>query len=119
MSSSLVGRANVPQPDAVNISRSAIARIVQPTVSLLGKPSTSTHSALGYCLMSNHVHPIVVPSTTDGLAQALKQTHGRYACYWNAVHEPAGMYGEDEIILVRWTNRICREGLRYTELESG
>jgi putative transposase len=29
-------------------------------------------SVMGYCLMSNHVHLIVVPSTADGLAQALK-----------------------------------------------
>ena len=43
-------------------------------------------SVMGYCLMSNHVHLIVVPSTADGLAQALKQTHGRYASYWNTVH---------------------------------
>ena len=40
-------------------------------------------SLIGYCLMSNHVHLIVVPQTADGLAQALKYTHGRYASYWN------------------------------------
>jgi putative transposase len=34
---------------------------------------------IGYCLMSNHVHLIAVPRKADGLAQALKQTHGRYA----------------------------------------
>ncbi len=39
-------------------------------------------SLLGYCLMSNHVHLIVVPRATDALAVALKQTHGRYAAYW-------------------------------------
>jgi len=39
---------------------------------------------LGYCLMSNHVHLIAIPHTADGLAQALKQAHGRYAAYWNA-----------------------------------
>ena len=41
---------------------------------------------IGYCLMSSHVHLIAVPRKADGLAQALKQTHGRYASYWNAAH---------------------------------
>ena len=47
-------------------------------------------SLLGYCLMSNHVHLIVVPRATDALAVALKQTHGRYAAYWNALHGSSG-----------------------------
>jgi REP element-mobilizing transposase RayT len=34
---------------------------------------------LGYCLMSNHVHLVLVPGKADGLAKALKHTHGRYA----------------------------------------
>jgi REP element-mobilizing transposase RayT len=41
-------------------------------------------SVIGYCLMSNHIHLIAVPRTADGLAQALKHAHGRYASYWNA-----------------------------------
>ena len=45
---------------------------------------------LGYCLMSSHVHLVVVPRKADSLAQALKQTHGRYATYWNATHRSSG-----------------------------
>lgn len=30
-------------------------------------------SLLGYCLMSNHVHLVAIPHTTDALGQALKQ----------------------------------------------
>ncbi len=41
-------------------------------------------SLLGYCLMSNHVHLIPIPKTTQALSQSLKQAHGRYAAYWNA-----------------------------------
>jgi len=41
-------------------------------------------SLLGYCLMCNHVHLVVIPRTSEALAQALKQTHDRYASYWNA-----------------------------------
>jgi putative transposase len=43
-------------------------------------------SLLRYCLMSNHIHRVVVPGRAEGLARALRQTHGRYASYWNAVH---------------------------------
>jgi putative transposase len=47
-------------------------------------------SLFGYCLMSNHVHLLVVPRKGDSLARALKQTHGRYASFWNATHRSSG-----------------------------
>jgi REP element-mobilizing transposase RayT len=31
---------------------------------------------LGYCLMSNHIHFVLVPLKADGLAKFLKHTHG-------------------------------------------
>jgi len=43
-------------------------------------------SVLGYCLMSNHVHLVLVPRKVEGLAKALKRTHGRYAAYWAPRH---------------------------------
>jgi len=45
---------------------------------------------LGYCLMSNHVHLIVIPGSVEALAKGLKQTHGRYATYWNVTHSSSG-----------------------------
>jgi putative transposase len=47
-------------------------------------------SLLGYCLMSNHVHLILLPAEVDSLARAMKQTHGRYAAFWNATHCSSG-----------------------------
>jgi putative transposase len=41
---------------------------------------------VGYCLMSNHVHLVVIPAGAEGLALAMKHTHGRYGSYWNVVH---------------------------------
>ena len=38
---------------------------------------------LAYCLMTNHVHLIAVPATTDGLQQTLKPLHMRYAQRFN------------------------------------
>ena len=37
-----------------------------------------------YCLMPNHVHLILYPSTEDGLAQALGAAHRRWANFVNA-----------------------------------
>ena len=34
-------------------------------------------SVMDYCLMSNHIHLIVIPHRPDALALALKHTHGR------------------------------------------
>ena len=67
-------------------------------------------SLLGYCLMSSHVHLLVVPRKSDSLARALKQTHGRYASYWNATHRSIGRaatFGRDDFIRARWTRVIC------------
>jgi REP-associated tyrosine transposase len=51
---------------------------------------TQRLSLLGYCLMSNHVHLIVVPARPESLPQSLKHTHGRYATYFNARHAASG-----------------------------
>jgi len=38
---------------------------------------------LAYCLMTNHVHLIVVPESTDGLRRAIGEAHRRYSRYIN------------------------------------
>ena len=40
--------------------------------------------------MSNHVHLVLIPQQAESLALALKQTHGRYASFWNATHASSG-----------------------------
>ena len=60
-------------------------------LSLLGENVEAGHASLiGYCLMSNHVHLVIVPHQEDALAKALKHTHGRYAAYWNAKRGSSG-----------------------------
>ncbi|MGP8245894.1 MAG: transposase [Bryobacteraceae bacterium] len=39
---------------------------------------------LGWCLMRNHVHWVVVPEREDSLAVLFRRVHGRYAQYLNA-----------------------------------
>lgn len=38
---------------------------------------------LAYCLMTNHVHLVMIPSTAEGLHLTLKPLHTRYAQYVN------------------------------------
>jgi hypothetical protein len=62
---------------------------------------------IGYCLMSNHVHLVVIPHNGCGLALALKETHGRYAAYWNTLHRSSGHAWQGRYFPVHWTARIC------------
>ena len=39
---------------------------------------------LGWCLMTNHVHWVVVPEWEDSLAVLFRRVNGRYAQYLNA-----------------------------------
>ena len=41
-------------------------------------------SVWSYCLMPNHVHLILSPSSADGLARALGKAHRRYSAFINA-----------------------------------
>jgi putative transposase len=38
---------------------------------------------LSYCLMTNHVHLVIVPERAESVAVSLRRTHGRYAQYLN------------------------------------
>jgi putative transposase len=71
---------------------------------------------LGYCLMSNHVHLIVVPRASEALAQALKHTHGRYACYWNARNSSSGHVWQGRFYSCPLDETHLWRALRYVEL---
>ena len=71
---------------------------------------------LGYCLMSNHVHLVLVPDKPDGLAKALKHAHGRYASYWNAAHRSCGHLWQGRFYSCPLDREHLWQALRYTEL---
>ena len=71
---------------------------------------------LGYCLMSNHVHLVLVPRKDDGLAKALKHTHGRYASYWNVAHHSTGHLWQGRFYSCPLDPVHLWQTLRYTEL---
>jgi len=71
---------------------------------------------LGYCLMSNHVHLIVVPGAAEALAQALQHTHGRYASYWNARNLSSGHVWQGRFYSCPLDETHLWRALRYVEL---
>lgn len=73
-------------------------------------------SLLGYCLMSNHVHLIVVPRTSNAMAQTLKQAHGRYASYWNARQSSSGHVWQGRFYSCPLDDCHLWAALRYVEL---
>jgi len=76
----------------------------------------SLHEVLlvGYCLMSNHVH--LIPGDEEGLAVSMKHTHGRYASYWNVVHNSSGHAWQGRYYSCPLDRPHLWEALRYTEL---
>lgn len=62
---------------------------------------------LGWCLMTNHTHQIVVPSTAGSLARAIGRTHWRYAQYVNRMHKRSGHV---------WQNRFYSAGFEWEHL---
>jgi putative transposase len=73
-------------------------------------------SLLGYCLMSNHVHLVAIPRKPGALALALKQTHGRYASYWNAAHRSSGHVWQGRFYSCPLDSNHLWIALRYAEL---
>jgi putative transposase len=73
-------------------------------------------SLLGYCLMSNHVHLIVIPRTAAALSQTLKQSHGRYASYWNARGSSSGHVWQGRFYSCPLDDSHVWRALRYVEL---
>ncbi len=73
-------------------------------------------SLIGYCLMSNHVHLVMVPHQADALAATLKHTQGRYAAYWNAKHGSSGHVWQGRYYSCPLDRQHLWEALRYTEL---
>jgi putative transposase len=71
---------------------------------------------LGYCLMSNHVHLIVVPARPDSLALTLKHTHGRFASYHNARHASSGHLWQGRYYSCPLDEPHLWAALRYVEL---
>jgi putative transposase len=70
----------------------------------------------GYCLMSNHVHLVVVPQTEDALAQAVGRAHFRYTQYLNRFHKRSGHLWQGRFYSCALDARHFWTALKYVEL---
>ena len=71
---------------------------------------------LGYCLMTNHVHLIVVPQHPDSLAKTLREVHGRYARYRNAIERSTGHLWQNRYYSCPCEGVRLASVMRYVEL---
>ena len=62
---------------------------------------------LGYCLMPNHVHLVVVPGPQDSLAKGVGRANNAYSRYLNQVRKRSGHL---------WQNRFCSAPLEREHL---
>ena len=45
---------------------------------------------LAYCLMTNHVHVVAVPTNASSMANTLRHAHGRFSQAWNTLENRTG-----------------------------
>jgi putative transposase len=68
-----------------------------------------------YCLMTNHVHLILIPSTEDGLQNLLKPLHMRYAQRLNRARQQQGHVWQGRYFSSALDHDYFRAALRYVE----
>ena len=71
---------------------------------------------LGYVLMTNHVHLILVPKDAEGLRKALSATHGTYASMLNARRKKTGHFWQGRFGCVAMDGPHAEAALRYVLL---
>lgn len=68
-----------------------------------------------YCLMSNHVHFVVVPQENDSMARTFNTLHMRYSQYMNKKHEAAGHLWQGRFYSCVLDERHLYACMRYVE----
>ncbi|MDC9727119.1 MAG: transposase [Candidatus Thioglobus sp.] len=70
---------------------------------------------LAYCLMTNHIHLILLPATEDGLQKVLKPLHMRYAQYINKKNSWNGHLWQGRYFSSALDERYTYHTFRYVE----
>lgn len=71
---------------------------------------------LGYCLMTNHVHLVVVPERDHSLARTLGRTHTEYALAVNRVEGRSGHLWQNRFFSCPLDESHLRSAMRYVDL---
>jgi putative transposase len=70
---------------------------------------------LGYCLMSNHVHWVVIPPSAESLARAFGLLHGRYAQHINTALGRTGHFWQNRFFSCALDDPHTWAAVRYVE----
>ncbi len=70
---------------------------------------------LAYCLMTNHLHLVVVPAEAHTLASVLKPVHLRYAQYVNWTHGLSGRLWQGRYFSCAMDDAHTLAAIRYVE----
>ena len=89
--------------------REVYLRLVRAAVARFGA------DLVGYCLMTNHVHWVVVPRADESLARAFGEAHGRYAAYANARMSRSGHFWQNRFFSCSLDRAYLWAALRYVE----
>lgn len=71
---------------------------------------------LGYSLMTNHVHLVVVPAAPESLAKGVGRTHFRYTQRMQHLHDWTGHLWTNRFFSCPTDEAYCWAALRYVEL---
>ncbi len=70
---------------------------------------------LGYCLMTNHIHLVVVPHEEDSLADGLGRAHWRYSQMVNRLHGRSGHLWQGRFFSCALDDEHAYGALAYVE----
>ena len=71
---------------------------------------------LAWCLMTNHVHLVLVPDDAGSLARVLGQTHSRYALAFNREKDRVGHLWQNRFFSCALDGSHLLNAVRYVEL---
>ena len=71
---------------------------------------------LGYCLMTNHVHLVVVPEHDNSLARSFGRTHAEYALVLNQSEKRSGHLWQNRFFSCPLDASHLENAMRYVEL---
>jgi len=69
-----------------------------------------------YCLMTNHIHLVMVPSTEDGLRASLGEAHRRYTLHINQREQCRGHLWQERFHSFPMDEHYLLSTVRYVEL---
>ncbi len=71
---------------------------------------------LAYCLMTNHLHLVVIPQAENSMSGALRHAHGRFAQYWNTARQGMGHMWQNRYYSCPMEASRVWSVMRYVEL---